>query len=159
MSGTLTIRNTSRYPADEVRQLVRFALQDVDVRGVHVNVKNSSGPRRGRAYDGVPTISNAPPGAEYLVTIGIGGPEHFPYEDGSWTQRNGTPIKRRGGRWPEETLEDWREALVSVAAHEGAHVEQFRNGLPRSEVRCHHFAAQMLRRYRDALVEFGVTPA
>ena len=38
MRGRLTIRNTSRFPTDEVRELVRFGMRDVDVRGGCVNV-------------------------------------------------------------------------------------------------------------------------
>jgi hypothetical protein len=144
------IQNTSRYPDEEVAELVRFALAEIDTRGVCVNVKNTSGTRRGRAYSGIPSISNAPRGSKYLITIGIGAPERFPFEDGSYVRRNEEIVKRRGGRWPEVTLWDWREALVSVAAHEGKHIEQFRESSPRSEVACQHFAAHVLRRYRDA---------
>ena len=146
----LVIQNTSRYPDEEVAELVRFALVEIDTRGVCVNVKNTSGTRRGRAYSNIPSISNAPRGSKYLITIGIGAPERFPFEDGSYVRRNGEVVKRRGGRWPEVTLRDWREALVSVAAHEGKHIEQFRESIPRSEVACQHFAADVLRRYRDA---------
>ena len=143
------IQNTSRYPDEEVSELVRFALSEIDGRGVCVNVKNSSATRRGRAYSRVPSISNAPTGSRYLITVGIGAPERFPFEDGSYTRRNGEPVKRRGGRWPDVTLGDWREALVSVAAHEAKHIEQFRTGTSRSELECHHFAASVLRRDRE----------
>ena len=145
----LVIRNTSRYPDGDVTELVRFALSEIDARGVCVNVKNSSATRRGRAYSSIPSISNAPAGSRYLITVGIGAPERFPFEDGSYTRRNGELVKRRGGRWPAETLRNWREALVSVAAHEAKHIEQFREGTSRSEVACQHFSAFMLRRYRE----------
>ena len=148
----LVIRNTSRYPDDEVTELVRFALSEIDARGICVNVKNSSATRRGRAYSGIPSISNAPVDSRYLITVGIGAPERFPFEDGAYTRRNGKTVKRRGGRWPVETLHDWREALVSVAAHEAKHIEQFRDGARRSELACHHFSAYMLRRYRELAV-------
>ena len=144
----LVIRNTSRYPDEEVRELVRFALSEIDARGVCVNVKNSRATRRGSAYSRIPSISNAPADSRYLITVGIGAPERFPFEDGSYTRRNGELVKRRGGRWPAETLHDWREALVSVAAHEGKHIEQFREGTRRSELECQHFSAFMLGRYR-----------
>jgi hypothetical protein len=143
------IQNTSRYPDDEVSELVRFALSEIDARGVCVNVKNSTATRRGRAYSRIPSISNAPPGSRYLITLGIGAPERFPIEDGSYVRRNGELVKRRGGRWPVEALGDWREALVSVAAHEAKHIEQFRNRTSRSELECHHFSGSVLRRYRE----------
>jgi len=149
MPSRLVIRNTSRYPDEEVEQLVRFGLSEIDTRGVCVNVKNARGARRGHAYNGVPSISNAPRGSQYLITIGIGPPEKFPFEDGSYVRRNGEIVKRRGGRWPEVTLHDWREALVSVAAHEGKHIEQFRERTRRGELATHHYAAHVLRRYRE----------
>ncbi len=69
-----------------------------------------------------PLDLDRPAGSRYLITVGIGSPERFPFEDGSFTRRNGELVKRRGGRWPVETLTDWREALVSVAAHEAKHI-------------------------------------
>src|SRR4026208_2201653 len=111
VSGRPVIPNTSRFADVEVSELVRFALSEIDARGVCVNVKNSSATRRGRAYSRIPAISNAPADSRYLITIGIGAPDRFPFEDGSYTRRNGEVVKRRGGRWPVETLADWREAL------------------------------------------------
>jgi hypothetical protein len=144
------LRNTSHYPTDEIRELVRFATADVDMRRVCVNVKNSRHARRGMAYRGVPGMSNAPKTARYLITIGIGSPEHFPREDGYWNSHARTNGKhRRGGQWPEVTIADWREQLITTAAHEAKHIEQFRERLPCSEVACEHFAAHMLNRYRS----------
>jgi hypothetical protein len=65
------IRNTSRHPDAEVRELVRFATRGIDMERVCVNVKGGHG-LGARAYDGVPSISNAPRRARYLVTIKIG---------------------------------------------------------------------------------------
>jgi hypothetical protein len=137
----MTLRNTSRYDTREVRELVRFATSEVDMRGVHVNVKNANNTAfRGMAYIGVPFISNAPPKADYLVTIGIGAEDHFPM----------SRIHRRmTSRWPEYEMNNWREALVVVAAHEAKHIEQFKEDKPRSEIACEYFAARMLRRYRE----------
>lgn len=147
----LTVKNTSRYPDAEVTRLVRLALADLDTTGVHVNVKNSRGARRGYAYRHVPAVANVPAGTRYLVTIGIGDPSHFPRDDGYWNshaRNEGTP--RRGGVWPEKHLRHWQDALVSVVAHEGKHVEQFRERKPLSEVACEHHAAWVLRRYQES---------
>lgn len=136
------LRNRSDYPTDEVRRIIKFAVQDVDMKLVCVNVKNNrqfSG--TGYAYDGVPDISNAPPTACYLITLRIGSPDRFPV----------APHKRHPGagvRFPERGYADWREALLFFAAHEAKHIEQYREGLPASEVRADHFAAHMLDRYR-----------
>jgi hypothetical protein len=131
------VRNTSRYPTDEVRDLVRFATAGLDMRRVCVNVKNSNvHVCAGWAYDGVPEISNAPVSSEYLITVRLGGPERFPAR---------LPTKKRS---PDITVGCWREALVAMAAHEAKHVEQFRARAPRSEVVCERFEAWMLDRYR-----------
>jgi hypothetical protein len=135
MSGRLIIRNRSQYPTDEVRRLVRFGVRHLDMRGVCVNVKNARYTAlRGRAYMGVPYISDAPPTADYLVTIGIGSEEHFPF-----------PQQSAG-----DLIADWREALVFVAAHEGLHIEQFKERKRLSEKACDEFAYRMLREYRMA---------
>jgi hypothetical protein len=141
------VRNTSRYPTDEIDRLVRFGTSEIDMRRVCVNVKNSwrygCG---GSAYEGVPEISNAPPKSEYLVTIRLGPPEMFPTT---------LPSKKRS---PSRVIMCWREAVVAMAAHEAKHIEQYRLGLPRSEVECECFEAAMLDRYRLSLNAVRVSP-
>ena len=136
------VRNTSRYPDDEVRRLVQLAAGWLSGPRVCVNVKNLGAGRgafRGRAYGGVPKISNAPREATHLVTIMLGPP-------GSYSQE----LWRAGARSPEVLLDDWRSALVYVAAHEARHVEQFVRKAPKSEVDCNRFAAALLERWRAA---------
>lgn len=144
----MIIRNTSRYPTREVKALVRFATSELDMRRVCVNVKNSSRVRSGYAYDHVPAMSNAPAGCRYLITIKLGGPENWPREE-AYHNGNGA---RRGGRWPEIDIADWREALVHLAAHEGKHIDQYQSRTKCSEVACEHFAAYMLDHYRRPIV-------
>jgi hypothetical protein len=133
----MVLRNTSRYPTDDVRALVEFATGEIDMNRVCVNVKNSrTRAYSGSAYFGVPEISNAPPDSEYLVTIRLGPPEMFPL----------VPERRR--RAPSIEISCWREALVTVAAHEANHIDQYRRDLPRSEVACERFDAWVLGRYR-----------
>ena len=140
MEGRFVIRNTSRYPTDEVRELVRFAMQDVDTRALCVNVKRQTKHGwTGWAYEGVPLMSNAPRGARYLVTLRVGEQTHYPV----------TRSRVRRGEPEGVTFHDWRETLVFLAAHEAKHIEQYRENLPRSEVRCNVFAAHMLSRYRE----------
>ena len=144
----MRLKNTSRYPDDAVRRLVTIALLGIDARRLAVNVKNSRRPYRGRTYATVPSISpiSAEPDMDRLVTIGIGAPECFPLD---------TAIGERGAlhgyggkRSPIITMNDWREALVAVAAHEGRHVWQLQHEAPGSEVDAERFAAARLDEYR-----------
>jgi hypothetical protein len=141
------IRNTSRHPDDEVRRLVQFATRGVDMHRVCVNVKGGRG-LSARAYDGVPSISNAPRGARYLVTIKIGNGVSFPVGP---KNRNGMGPDEVGprNRFPFFTYADWREWLVSAAAHEARHIHQYRHREPRSELDCEGFAEEALNRYRS----------
>jgi hypothetical protein len=99
-------------------------------------------------------MSNAPRGARHLIVVGVDTPDCFPYEQGYWnaTARDKGEA-RRGGRWPEVTLNDWREAIVFVTAHEAAHIEQYREGLPISEVRAEWFGAKVLGRWRNEVIK------
>lgn len=143
------LRNRSAYPTDEVRDLVKFAVSDVDMRHVCVNVKNRRHVRyAGFAYDSVPSISDAPRSTKYLVTLGLGPPDRFPTEEHKRHPGAGTSF-------PVRRFDDWREALVFLAAHEAKHIEQYRENLPRSEVRCDVFAQHMLDRYRKRTAPEG----
>jgi hypothetical protein len=155
-NGSPWIRNTSRHPDDEVNQLVRSATREIDMNRVCVNVKGGHG-LSARAYDGVPSISNAPRGARYLVTIKVGTGVRFPV--GPYN-RNGQSPDEVGprNRFPFFTYADWREWLVSAAAHEACHIHQYRHGARRSEVDCERFAEQALNRYRSALARLGESP-
>ena len=133
----MLVQNTSRFSTTEVLDLVEFATADVDMSGVCVNVKNTrSYACAGYAYDGVPEVSNAPPGSCYLVTIRLGPDSEFP----------STMVHKK--RSPPVEVACWREALVTVAAHEAKHIEQYRRGDPRSEVACERFAAWVLEVFR-----------
>lgn len=134
----MRIKNTSQYPSDEVRKLVRFALKASGVPSKcvpAVNVKNAkTRVFRGWAYYGANGAS--------LITIGIGAPERFPFHE---------PV--RAG-WPIRIFQTWREALVGVAAHEFHHAWQFMKATrSRSELDCEACASQALKEFREA----GVT--
>jgi hypothetical protein len=114
---------------------------------VCVNVKGGRG-LSARAYDGVPSISNAPRSARYLVTIKIGNGVRFPV--GPYNRNGKTPDEvGPRNRFPFFTYADWREWLVSAAAHEAWHIHQYRHRSPRSEVECERFAEEALNRYRS----------
>ncbi len=58
-----------------------------------------------------------------------------------------------GQRSPLITMNDWREALVAVAAHEARHIRQYQAKARRSEVDAEQYAALRLAEYR------GLAPA
>jgi hypothetical protein len=141
------IRNTSRHPDARVGRLVRFAVADVDMEGVCVNVKN--GALGGGAYNGVPEISNAPRAADYLVTLRLGsGRERWPLGPINYHFKRPDETGPRN-RFPFFVCRDWEEWLVKLAAHEAKHIEQFKNGLSCSEISCERFAVAKLEEYRS----------
>jgi hypothetical protein len=88
------LRNTSRYPDAEVRQLLAYAADGFDLRRVAVNLKNSKHAYAGMAYEKVPRIANVAASAN-LVTLRIGAPEKFPADN-----------VRRTIRWVDLPYED-----------------------------------------------------
>ena len=136
----MIIRNTSRHDTKRVRELVKWATSPIDMAGVCVNVKGCSHAFGGMAYDYIPRVSNAPKSCTRLVTVRIGDPSRFPVEQHRYP---GT-----SDRFPTYDLRTWEEALVMVAAHEACHVEQYRENLSRSELRCERFALGRLTQWR-----------
>jgi hypothetical protein len=140
------IRNTSRYPEGRVRRLVRFAVAEIDMDRVCVNVKN--GALGGGAYNGIPEISNAPRAADYLVTLRLGnGRERWPLGPVNYHFKTPDQTGPRN-RFPFFVCRDWEEWLVKLAAHEAMHIEQFRDGLACSEISCERFAVAKLEEFR-----------
>jgi hypothetical protein len=140
------IRNTSRHPDARVSRLVRFAVDEVDMDRVCVNVKN--GALGGGAYNGVPEISNAPRSADYLVTLRLGnGRERWPLGPINYHFKRPDQAGPRN-RFPFFVCHDWEEWLVKLAAHEAKHIEQFRHGHTCSEISCERFAVAKLQEFR-----------
>jgi hypothetical protein len=141
------IRNTSRYDDAEVQDLVLFATRSVDMERVCVNVKN--GDLAGGAYNGVPEISNAPPKADYLITLRVGrGNEAWPLGPVNYHFQAPHEAGPRN-RFPFFVCDDWREWLVKLAAHEAMHIEQFRTRARCSEIACERFALTVLEEFRS----------
>jgi len=142
------IRNSSRYPDEDVVPCVEFAVRDVDMSRVCVNVKN--GALGGAAYNGVPDISNAPRSARYLVTLRLGrGRERWPLGPINYHFKAPGETGPRN-RFPFFVCHDWREWLVKLAAHEAKHIEQFRRRATCSELSCEEFALGRLEEFRQA---------
>lgn len=121
-----------------MRALVKFAGCEVDTRGVTVNVKGCRNGWRGMAYHGVPGESNAPKSTRYLVTLGIAPPGVLRLPSTGQHKKRADPY----------CLMTWQECLVYIAAHEFKHIEQFKERLSASEVRCEKFAAFTVKQLR-----------
>jgi hypothetical protein len=82
------------------------------------------------------------PGLAYGARSTNGGP---------WTSRVGLYVHHPYGgvTSPRIVLNDWREALVALTAHELQHIDQFRRGRPASEVECERASARVLAAYRE----------
>ena len=177
----MKLTNTSRYPTAEVALLVEFAMGEIDHSRLAVHVRNASIAYRGRAYDGVPSISTRARDADVdrLVTIGIGSPQHFPlstvHTEVKWVRVTkmiptfGETFRERrdsdgkiylerrvvsqhgygGKRSPVLEFANWREALVSVAAHEGRHIWQYQMKERKGEVDAEQAAGRRLDEFRE----------
>lgn len=67
----------------------------------------------------------------------------------TWMEKKEYSMQPYGGKGsPLIIVEDWMEALVSLAAHEFNHIYQFQNNLPCSEVECEKAADHALQLYR-----------
>ena len=77
----MLLKNTSRYPTEEARELLAFAAEGLNLAKVAVHVKNTSSAYAGMSYEAVPRIANAPASAKHLVTLRIGAPNKFPTDN------------------------------------------------------------------------------
>ena len=77
----MLLKNTSRYPTEEARELLAFAAEGLDLAKVAVHVKNTSGAYAGMSYEAEPRIANASASAKHLVTLRIGAPNKFPTDN------------------------------------------------------------------------------
>ncbi len=130
----MLLRNLSSYPTDEVRILVLFGMQGIDHSGdVRVTVEDRGMFRRllgmrGCTGSNIDLDTNEWHGAD--VTIWL---DTSPY-DYSWNNifHSDDPAldgKPYGGSWATYyQCHDWKEALVSIAAHESYHVQAGRSG-------------------------------
>src|SRR5215471_14635649 len=139
----MTFKNTSRYPKEEVRRLIAFALRNIDHREVAVHVKNRRNAVSGRAYRTIPWLSpfRRNPKLRYLITVSIGAASTFPF-----TARY---VRRKSDKgWPLVEHRDWREGLVGVAAHEAQHIKQFQFKMPISEQEAERVEFKRIAEYR-----------
>lgn len=136
----MIVRNTSSYPTEEVKKLVAFAAKGFNDSKVCINVKNNSRSYAGRAYRGIPSVSNAPSSSDYLVVVRIGKPDKFPCDD--------YYSHKKYKRLTPFSMDTWQEALVTVTAHELTHIQQFKRRRPCSEVEASKKAYKKLLEFR-----------
>lgn len=128
---TVTIRNESQYPDEEVSDLVRWAMRPFGVRNLLVVVTNTRrGPYSGRAWDGlVDALKPWPATADRCVQLRIGKPGEFPMPEPvtrhGWVGEGPAPGARTHNGWPVFQHPTWQEALVGIAAHEAKHIEDY----------------------------------
>ncbi len=125
----------------------------------------------------------------YHVVVAIGAAEKFPHNNmvrvREWqpipsadcAAPNALKVEQQkgSGKWfqlmlikehpyggyssPLITYNDWKEAIVGVAAHEFQHICQFYGHLPASEVECEQTALRVLEAYRTELAAGRVSLA
>jgi len=137
----MDIKNTSGYPDARVRELVEFAYQSVGpekigtVRQVRVRSR-TNGYFSGHAWY-----------YHREIVIGVGSSYMFPLK-----QRH---CCKRSKRWPQYCLNDWKETVVCVAAHEFMHLAQYEKEkrigrhVVKSEIECEYIAKKAIEEYRE----------
>lgn len=119
--GRVALLNTSRIPDEDVTKMIRFVARHVDLNRVVVHVKTGHFGRVsfGRCYSRIPAIAN------------LHG------------------LRRWEWRYLITVIDDRPSELLRYLAHEAKHVEQFRERLSISEVRCRHFEKLIVRLYAE----------
>ena len=98
------------------------------------------------AYYALPAVARVAAGAAYLVTMRLPRhPEALSYPFELQYRRRGVPMPTA----PVVQVRSWLEELVHLAAHEARHVDQYRLGLPKSEVDAERWAGGAVERFRE----------
>jgi hypothetical protein len=139
----MIVKNTSHYPSKKVESLVRFALKGIPhADELEVHVRNSKYAFYGRIFASAADCTCDCDKQRFLIVVRIGGVRNFPYFS-----------IYPGHKWCEKystVLNDWREALVKVTAHEGMHLRQWIGNKPMWEHQAEKHATAILAKYRNA---------
>lgn len=141
----IVVANAVKADHEEVRGLVTEAFSGIGKDGVEVWVVATRSPDRftGKAWPQVPRNRSVEPDTHYLVELVMPGrppASGYPFEWRYPKLKTAPPI----------VVNDWRERLFALAAHEAYHVKQFRQGMRRSEVTAERWALKALHRMRAA---------
>ncbi len=136
----MRIKNTSKYPTAEVERLVKFAAKGVSTSRVEVHVKNSKRIFAGRSWHNVGSnrVIKVADYVDDLAIVRIGSSDNFPIVFSYPRLKTA----------PKYTLRNWKEAIVSITAHELYHIKQRRTGKRLSEVKAEKWAFKKLEEYR-----------
>jgi len=141
----MIIKNSSKYPSNEVEDLVKFALRNVPHSAeLEVHVKNSKHAFYGRIFASAEDCTCGCNSQRFLIVVRIGNKKLFPY-------LSVYPNHKRCQKYAV-LLNDWKEALVKVTAHEGMHLRQWIEKRPMWEHQAERHATIVLARYRDTFL-------
>ncbi len=142
----MRLKNTSRYPTVEVQRLVRLAAKGVDSSRVEVHVKNSKWIFAGRAWHNIGhnSIVSVADDVDDLVVIRVGSPDRFPIEF-QYPKLKTAPMY---------LISNWKEAIITLTAHELYHIKQKRTGKRASEVRAERWAFKRLQECRKLNITY-----
>jgi hypothetical protein len=139
------VKNSSKYPSDQVEDLVKFALKNVPhSEELEVHVKNSKHAFYGRIFASAEDYTCGCNSRRFLIVVRIGKAKHFPY-------LSVYPDHKRCQKYAV-MLNDWKEALVKVTAHEGMHLRQWIDKKPMWEHQAEKHAVMILDKYRDTVL-------
>lgn len=121
---------------------MRYALRGIPANDkLEVHVKNSEDSDCGAFYHEIPSIANVKSDRRYLITVRIGSIDRFP-RDAIY------PNHKRCEKY-KVTLQDWKEAIIFVTAHEGEHLRQFVKGKRAREDKAEKRGYKTLMKYRE----------
>ena len=140
----MIIKNGSKYPSDEVEDLVKFALRNVPhSEELEVHIRNSKHAFYGRIFASAEDCTCGCNSQRFLIVVRIGNKKLFPY-------LSVYPDHKRCQKYAV-LLNDWKEALVKVTAHEGMHLRQWIEKKPMWEHQAERHATMILAKYRDSV--------
>lgn len=131
----MILANTSKYPTEEVKKLVRLATKrlrkqigPVQYKNLSVTVTHCSRAYRGRAWNSY----------RYRILIRVGDESHFPRQV-QYPGKKTAPIYE---------FKTWQEALFGVAVHEARHCYQYAKKKMASEIDAERQVVKRLEQYR-----------
>ena len=142
----MIIKNSSRYPTDKVENLVEFALRNApQLDRVEVHVRGGKHAFYGRIFANAENCACGCNGQRFLIVVRIGSKRHFPY-------LSVYPNHKRCQKYAM-MLNNWKEALVKVTAHEGMHLQQMTEKRTMWEHEAEKHAKMVLARYRNTIAD------
>jgi hypothetical protein len=147
----MIVKNSSKYPTDQVENLIKFALKNIPRSDeLEIHVKNSKHAFYGRIFASAENCTCGCNRQRYLIVVRIGKTKHFPY-------LSVYPDHKRCQKYAV-LLNDWKEALVKVTAHEAMHLKQWTEKKPMYEHQAEKHATTVLNKYRNMKASLQTPP-